>query len=426
MELDDVQRHADAIIESAAALSSAEAADLIKRYVAPNYGLLTDDPVVRAEGPWLYTKDGRKIFDGVAAYSAANLGHGHPLIREVLKRFLDSGAPTVLGRFLGDPYLALFGKKAVEMSGFERFLPANGGVEGPEAAIKLARRWAHKVKGVTGVPEILYAVGCFHGRTTTVTQMFGEDEPEARDGFGPWTPGFRRIAFNDVSAVADAITPDTAALLIEPIQGEGGINVPDEGYLTEVVKVCRDKNVLVIFDEVQTGWARTGKMFCWMHEGDAARPDIMAIGKSVSGGYAPIAGILADNNLMELMGPGSHGSTFGGCPISSAIGVAALEAIEQENLVQQAAEKGPRVMAKLREIAERSPRIAQIRGKGMMFGIEVTREEPDADAYSKKLLKLGAILKSTHRWVLRFTPPIVSSNDDLDHVLSLIDTAFRD
>lgn len=421
----DVRREASAILETAAALEGDAAAAMIKKFIAPNYSIITDDPVVRAEGPWLYLKSGNKLFDGVAAYSAANLGHGHPLIREVLKGFLDAKSPTVLGRFLGDPYMALFGQKITQMSGFDQFLPANGGVEGPEAAIKLARRWATQVKGVAA-PEILYAEQCFHGRTTTVTQMFGDDEPEAKDGFGPWTPGFGRVRFNDLAAVEAAITPNTAAILVEPIQGEGGINIPDEGYMRGLVELCRAKNVLCIFDEVQTGWARTGKLFAWMHEGEAARPDIMAIGKSVSGGYAPVAGILANDALMNLMGPGSHGSTFGGCPISSAIGYAALVAIEKEDLVGQANAKGPKIRARLDAIAAKSPRIAEIRGRGMMFGIEVTREDPDANVFSKKLLKLGAVIKSTHQWVLRFTPPIVSSDEDLEHVLGLIEQAFAE
>jgi len=424
MDQATAQREAASILATADALGADETAEMIRRYFAPNYSLILDDPIIKAEGAWLYTRSGAKIFDGVAAYSAANLGHGHPLVREVLKGFLDAQQPAVLGRFLGNPYMGLFGKKICEMSGFERFLPANGGVEGPEAAIKLARRWAHQVKGVKGTAEILYAEGCFHGRTTTVTQMFGDDEPEAKDGFGPWTPGFSRIPFNDLAALEAAITDSTAAVLIEPIQGEGGINVPDDGYLAAVCKLCKERNVLVIFDEVQTGWARTGEMFCWMHEGEAARPDIMAIGKSVSGGYAPVAGILAHNNLMELMDSGSHGSTFGGCPISSAIGYASLVAIEQEDLVAQAQDKGAYVRERLLAIAAKSPRIESIRGRGLMFGIEVTKQEPDANKFSKTLLKMGAIIKGTHRWVLRFTPPIVASREDLDHVLDLIERAF--
>lgn len=424
MQETDAQREADAILAAARDLPGDDAVRMIKEKIAPNYSLILDDPIVRAEGPWLHTASGAKLFDGVSAYSAANLGHGHPMVRKVLEGFLAEQRPTVLGRFLGDPYLALLGDKITEMTGYTSFLPANGGVEGPEGAIKLARRWAHSVKGVTGTPEILYATGCFHGRTTTVTQMFGEDEPEARDGFGPWTPGFRKIEFDDLSAIEDAITENTAAVLVEPIQGEGGINIPYEGYLRDVVRLCKEKNVLSIFDEVQTGWARTGRLFCWMHEGEEARPDIMAVGKSISAGFAPVAGILAMSELMNLLGPGSHGSTFGGCPISSAIAYAALMAIEKEDLVGQAQAKESLLRTRLEDIKSRAPRIKEIRGKGMMFGIEVTEEDPDANAYSKKLLKLGAVIKGTHRWVLRFTPPIVSTEEDLDYVLGLIEKAF--
>ncbi|MHC4840760.1 MAG: aspartate aminotransferase family protein [Planctomycetota bacterium] len=412
------------IIESAANLGADEAVELICAHIAQNYGLLTDDPVIRAEGPWLFTSNGRKVFDGVAAYSAANLGHGHPFIRETLKLFLDSNAPTVLGRFLPDPYLALFGQKITAMTGFERFLPANGGVEGPEAAIKLARRWAHQVKGLKGTPEILYADRCFHGRTLTVTQMFDEDDEVARVGFEPWPEGFKRVAFNDLQAVDDAVNDNTAAVMVEPIQGEGGINIPDEGYLRGLIELGRKHNFLVIFDEVQTGWARTGELFAWMHEGPEARPDIMSVGKSVSGGYAPVSGILANNKLMDLMGPGSHGSTFGGCPISSCIALAALTAIEEEELVQLARDKGEFIAERLQAIAEKSDVIKEVRGKGMMFGIEIKRDGEKGKYYTKKLLEKGTIIKDTHDWVLRFTPPIVASTDDLETVLGWIEEVF--
>ncbi|MBE7490547.1 MAG: aspartate aminotransferase family protein [Planctomycetes bacterium] len=411
------RREARNLLQAANQLGGDDAIALLNQHVARNYGLLLQDPIVAAQGPWLQTRSGRRLFDGVAAYSAANLGHGHVLVKETLKLFLDSNAPTVLGRFLPDPWLALFGRKVTQMTGFDRFLPANGGVEGPEAAIKLARRWAHKVKGVRGTPEILYADHCFHGRTLTVTQMFDPDEKAAVEGFGPWPAGFRRVAYDDLAAMEAAITPDTAAILVEPIQGEGGVNVPKPGYLRGLKELGRKHNVLVILDEVQTGWARTGELFCWMHEGEPARPDILCIGKSVSGGFAPVGGILADARLMDLLGPGSHGSTFGGCPISSAIAVAALTAIEQEKLVDQAREKGPWVMERLRQIAKDSPRIHQLRGKGLMFGIELTRDGPDGHAVAEKLVEAGLILKDTHRWILRFTPPIVASREELEFAL---------
>jgi ornithine--oxo-acid transaminase len=415
---------AHGIITEAAALSGDEAVALIEKHIAHNYGLLSRDPVVKAEGAWLTTSSGRKIFDGVAAYSAANLGHGHPLVREALKAFLDSHAPTVLGRFLPDPYLGLFGRKITQMTGFDRFLPANGGVEAPEAAIKLARRWAHNVKGVKGTPQILYADRCFHGRTLTVTQMLDEDEKTARDGFGPWPAGFKRVAYNDLVALEAEVDEHTAAVIVEPIQGEGGINVPDEGYLRALIELGRRQNFLVIFDEVQTGWGRTGEMFAWQHEGPEARPDIMCIGKSVAGGFAPVAGILARAELMDLLGPGSHGSTFGGCPISSCIAYAALHAIEHEKLPQQAREKGEWLLERLSEIAERAPRIKEVRGKGMMIGIELTQDGPDGHHFSELMREKGAIIKDTHHWVLRFTPPITASKKDLELVLVMFEEVF--
>lgn len=424
MDINHAIERARAIVNEALEMGTQETIGLIEDNVARNYGLLCREPIVKAEGPWLHTRDGRRIFDGVAAYSAANLGHGHPLVREALKAFLDSGAPTVLGRFMADPYLGLFARKITEMTGFERFLPANGGVEGPEAAIKLARRWAHRVKGVKGTPEILYADRCFHGRTLTVTQMFDEDDESARGGYGPWPEGFTRIAYNDLQAVEDAVGDHTAAVIVEPIQGEGGVNVPDDGYLRSLIELGKRHKFLVIFDEVQTGWARTGELFCWQHEGPEARPDIMCVGKSISGGFAPVSGILAGAELMDLFGPGSHGSTFGGSPISSCIAYAALIAIEEEGLVEQAQGKGEWMMERLLEIADKSPRIKEVRGKGMMFGIELTRDGPGGHHFTERFLEKGAIIKDTHNWVLRFTPPIVASNEDLEWVLGIIEEVF--
>jgi ornithine--oxo-acid transaminase len=418
------RREALKLIEQAANLGAADTVALLDANVAHNYGLLSKDPIVAAEGPWLTTKSGKRVFDGVSAYSAANLGHGHPLIKDAIKLFLDRKSPPVLGRFLPDPFLALFGQKVTQMTGFDCYLPANGGVEGPEGAIKLARRWAHSVKGVKGTPEILFAEGCFHGRTLTVTQMFDPAETAAVEGYGPWPAGFKRVKYDDLAAMEAAITPNTAAILIEPIQGEGGINIPRDGYLRGVRDLCRKHNVLFILDEVQTGWARTGELFCWTHEGKAARPDIMCLGKSISGGLAPVGGFVADRELMSLLGPGSHGSTFGGSPLASCIGLAALTAIEIEDLPRQAREKGAWVLSRLQEIATESPRIAQVRGRGMMFGIELTKEQPDGHAFSEQFVKQGLIIKDTHHWVLRFTPPIVSSKEDLGWALDTIERVF--
>jgi ornithine--oxo-acid transaminase len=418
----EIQSTAEKLYLEGLNLPASETIELLKSTVAHNYGLLSQDPVIRAEGAWLYTRNGRKIFDGVAAYSAANLGHNHPLVREVLMHFLSHQSPTVLGRFMPDPFLALFGRKITEMTGYDCFLPANGGVEAPEGAIKLARRWGNNVKKVKGTPEIIYFTGCFHGRTLTVTQMLGDDI--ALDGFGPYVPGFKKIPFGDIAALKSAVNENTIAILIEPIQGEGGINIPPDGYLSELHKLARKENVLVIYDEVQTGWGRTGKLFAWEHDGETCRPDIMCFGKSISAGYAPVSGILARKELMDLFGPSSHGSTFGGCPISSAIAYAALHAIEMEKLPEQASEKGKYLMSELQKIADKSPHIESVRGKGMMIGIELKKGGPDGHHYSEVFMEKGMIIKDTHEWVLRFTPPIVASKDDLDYALGLMKEVF--
>lgn len=421
-----IEALAGELVERALTMSADEVIERMDRALAPNYGRLCDDPVVRASGPWLETVSGRRIFDGVAAYSAANLGHGHPLIKATLRRFLDSGAPTVLGRFLPDPYLALLCEQICRMTGFDRFLPANGGVEGPEAAVKLARRWGYREKGIQGEAEIIFAERCFHGRTLTVTQMFDADDAVARGDFGPFPRGFVRVPYADLDAIRAATNERTCAVLLEPIQGEGGINIPPAGFLRELKAYARQANLLVILDEVQTGWGRTGDLFRWESDGPEARPDILCVGKSLSGGFTPVAGILADDPLMQLMGPGSHGSTFGGAPLSSAVALAALTAIEHERLPEQARQKGEKVQARLEAIAAKAPRIQEVRGAGLMFGIEIDRDGPDAHHYTERLLELGAIVKDTHEWVLRFTPPIVATEAELDGVLDLIEQAFTE
>ncbi|KAA0212934.1 aspartate aminotransferase family protein [bacterium] len=425
MNRETARQEAHRLLESAQRLSADQAIDFLNATVAHNYRLLSDDPVIKAEGPWLHTARGRTIFDGVSAYSAANLGHGHPLIKETLKGFLDAGYPTVLGRFMPDPWLALFARKLTHMTGFDMFLPANGGVEAPEAAIKLARRFAHREKGVSA-PEIIYADHCFHGRTLTVTQMFDEEDQTARAGFGPFAPGFVRVPFDDVRAIERALTPNTAAVFLEPIQGEGGINIPRPGYLSAVRALCREHNVLAIWDEIQTGFGRTGRLFAWEHEGEKARPDVLCVGKSASGGFAPVSGILASRRLMDHFEPGSHGSTFGGSPMAGVLGLAALTAIELERLPEQAAEKGAYALARLREVARKAPRIKEVRGMGLMLGIELNRNGPDGHEFTRRLLELGAIVKDTHHWVLRFTPPLVATRDELDFVLGLIEQVFTE
>jgi ornithine--oxo-acid transaminase len=403
-------------------LPEEETLRLIDITIAHNYGLLAHEPIVRAEGPWLYTRSGRRIFDGVSAYSAANLGHNHPIVVNMMRHFINHESPTVLGRFLPDPFMALMGKKITKMTGFESFLPANGGVEGPEGAIKLARRYGHRVKKISGTPEIIYFTGCFHGRTLTVTQFF--EEAVAKDDFGPFVPGFVQAVYGDIESLKKTINKNTAAILIEPIQGEGGINIPPPGYLKQLHEIARKEKIIVIYDEIQTGWGRTGKLFAWEHEGESCRPDVMCVGKSLSGGFIPVAGILANRKLMDLFEPGSHGSTFGGCPISSAISYAALNAIEIEDLPKQSAEKGEYVLERLGEIASASKHIAEVRGRGLMIGVQLKEGGPDGHDFSVKLFEEGMICKDTHRWVLRFTPPLVTSKEDLDFALGLMRKVF--
>ncbi len=418
----EIQAKAQEIYLEGLNLPADETIKLIDSTIAHNYGLLMEDPIIRAEGPWLYTRTGRKIFDGVAAYSAANLGHNHPLVRDMLVHFLAHQSPPVLGRFLPDPFLALLGKKITEMTGYDYFLPANGGVEAPEAAIKLARRWGYKVKKVKGLPEIIYFTGCFHGRTLTVTQMLGEEV--SLDGFEPFVAGFIEAPFGDIPALKKHINGNTIAILIEPVQGEGGINIPPDGYLPELHRIAKENKILVIYDEVQTGWGRTGKLFAWEHDGEKYRPDILCVGKSISGGFAPVSGILADKKLMDLFDPGSHGSTYGGCPISSAIAYAALHAIEMENLPKQSADKGKYVLSQLEEIAKESKYIETVRGKGMMIGIQIKTDAPDGHHFAEKFFEEGMIIKESHQWVLRFTPPIVATKEDLDFALGLMRKIF--
>lgn len=423
MDLPVAQKLARELMSAAAQLSDVRVLEMLNKHVAHNYKLLLDDPVVRAEGVWLYTRRGRKLFDGVAAYSAANFGHGHPLIKEAIRLFLESNGPEVLGRFVPDPWLALLGQRITTLAGFESFLPVNGGVEAPEAAVKLARRWASGTRGIER-PEIIFADHCWHGRTITMTQMFDEDDKAGRQGFGPFPPGFVRVPFNDLAAMAKALTPNTAAILLEPIQGEGGVNIPDDGYLSAVNQLARENGVLTVFDEIQTGWGRTGRLFAHQHEGDAAKPDIVCVGKSLSGGYGPVAGILARRELMDHFGPGSHGSTFGGSPFSSLLGVAALAVYEVEDIAARAARKGEHIAARLEAIARKSPHVKEVRGRGMMFGIEFVRGGPDATVFAQKLLELGAVVKDTHGWVLRFTPPLTATTDELDFVLELMERAL--
>ncbi len=404
------------LIDDVLNISDNETFDLLENTVAHNYGVYKGFVPVSSEGPWLIDGSGKKVLDGVAAYSAANLGHNNPFVRKVIKEFLDKKSPTVLGRFMASKPLAYAGQLLKEVTGFESYLPANGGVEAPEAAIKLARLHHFSKKGISD-PNIIYFTGCFHGRTITVTQFF--EEEVCRDGFGPFPAGFHKIPFGDIDSLSKVVDRETAAVLIEPVQGEGGINMADKDYFQSLRELCSDTETLLIFDEVQTGWGRTGKMFAWEHFD--TRPDILCTGKSISAGFAPVSGIFADKELMDIFTPGSHGSTFGGAPLSMMIAIASIVEIVRQKLPERSAELGAMALDRLRKLAEKSNAIKEVRGMGLMIGIELEKGGKTGHDYCEDILEEGMIVKETHDWVIRFSPPIVCTEDDIDYALKIFE-----
>ncbi len=411
---------ADELISEVMGLSDSETYKELDSTIAHNYGVYHDFVPVKSDGPWLFDSSGKKFLDGVAAYSAANLGHNNSFVREVIQKFLDTTSPTVLGRFIASKPLAFAGKLLKEVSGFDYFLPANGGVEGPEGAIKLARLYTYRKKGISD-PNIIYFDGCFHGRTVCVTQFF--DEEVCRDGFGPFPSGFHKLPFNNIGALKAVVDRNTAALLMEPLQGEGGINIPDPEYLKQVRKLCDETDTLLILDEVQTGWGRTGKMFAWEHTG--VRPDIMCTGKSISAGFAPVAGVFADKKIMDVMVPGTHGSTFGGSPLSMMIAIASVVEINKQGLPARSEKLGAYAMERLKKIAANSKVIKEVRGLGLMIGIELEKTEKNGHAYCEDFLKEGLVVKETHDWVIRFSPPITCTEKDIDFALDIFEKILK-
>jgi ornithine--oxo-acid transaminase len=407
------------LVKEVMSITDAETYKTLDAAIAHNYGLYPGFIPVASDGSWLIDVKGRRCLDGVSAYSAANLGHNNPFVRNVIKTFLDTASPTICGRFIATKPLAYAGKVLKEVTGFDYFLPANGGVEAPETAIKLARLYSHKKGNLE--PVIIYFTGCFHGRTVTVTQFF--EDAVCRDGFGPFPAGFHKVPFNDIEALKKVITRSTAAVLIEPVQGEGGINIPDSDYLPAVRELCDKTETLLIYDEVQTGWGRTGKLFAWEHSG--ARPDILCTGKSISAGFMPIAGVFADKKIMDVLTPGSHGSTFGGSPLAMMIAIASVVEILRKNLPERSAELGSYTVKQLKKVAVKSKIIKEVRGMGLMIGIEIHKGEKNAHDYCLKLLKEGLIAKDTHDWVIRFSPPIICSKNDIDFAIDCFRTVLR-
>ena len=382
------------------------------KYGAHNYHPL---PVVltRAEGPWVWDVDGKRYLDCLSAYSAVNQGHRHPRIVQALKKQLDRLDLT--SRAFHNDVMGDFLKKLCEYAGFEAALPMNTGAEAVETGIKLARKWGYEKKGIAeGKAEIIVCQDNFHGRTTTIVGF--SSDPDAYSGFGPPTPGFRMIPYDDTEALESAINENTAAFLVEPIQGEAGVRVPSDGYLKKVRDICTREGILLLFDEVQTGFGRTGKRFCFQHED--ARPDVLLVGKALGGGLYPVSAALADWDKMEVFTPGTHGSTFGGNPLGSAVAIASLEVLEDERLDERAEDLGSYFMDRIRQIS--SGKIKEVRGRGLLVAVELHPEAGDARHYCNLLKERGILAKDTHGQTIRFAPALVIDREELDWAVDQI------
>jgi ornithine--oxo-acid transaminase len=391
---------------------SEELIALEDRYGAHNYHPL-DVVISKAEGVWVWDVEGNKYLDFLAAYSAVNQGHCHPAI---VKAMTDQSSMVALtSRAFRNDQLAPFYQDICELSGYERVLPMNTGAEAVETAIKAARKWAYTIKGVAeNQAEILVFNENFHGRTTTIVGF--SSEAQYRSGFGPFTPGFTLLPYGDIEAVEKALNPNIAAILIEPIQGEGGIIIPPDGYLAALRNIADDNNILLIVDEIQSGLGRTGRMFAYQHED--IRPDMVILGKALSGGLYPVSVVLADSEVMDVFKPGDHGSTYGGNPLAAAVGRAALKVLVDENLVDNSAVLGAYTVDRLRSLD--APVVKEIRGRGLWVGIELQPDAGGARKFCEELQRQGVLCKETHDHVIRIAPPLVISREDLDFGLDRI------
>lgn len=384
-----------------------------EKYGANNYHPL---PIVisEAQGVWVKDPEGNKFMDMLSAYSAVNQGHRHPKIIQALKDQADR--VTLTSRAFHNDKLAPWYEMICNISGKEMALPMNTGAEAVETAIKAARRWAYDVKGVAeDQAEIIACEGNFHGRTMTAVSL--SSDPEYRKGFGPMLPGINIVPFGDLEALKQAITPNTAAFLIEPIQGEAGIIIPPAGFLKAARELCRENNVLFIADEIQCGLARTGKMFAC--EWEDVNPDMYILGKALGGGVFPISCVVADKEILGVFNPGSHGSTFGGNPLASAVSIASMDVLIDEKLSERSQELGEYFMGRLREI--KHPSVKEVRGRGLFIGMELTEA---ARPYCEELKELGLLCKETHDTVIRFAPPLIISKEDLDWAIERIQKVF--
>ncbi|MBI4730589.1 MAG: ornithine--oxo-acid transaminase [Chloroflexi bacterium] len=393
-------------------MNTQEYIQLEEKFGAHNYHPL-DVVITRGDGVWVYDVEGKKYLDCLSAYSAVNQGHVHPKILAALVE--QAGKITLTSRAFRNDQLPLLYKELSDLTGYGMSLPMNSGAEAVETALKIARKWAYQVKKIPRhQAEIITCAGNFHGRTITTISF--STEPLYRDDFGPFTPGFVTVPYGDADAIANAITPNTAAVLLEPIQGEGGVIIPPTGYLKKVAELCKKNNVLFIADEIQTGLGRTGKLFAAQHE--SVRPDVTVVGKALAGGFYPVSAVLADKEILGLFAPGEHGSTFGGNPLAAAVARAALNVIVEEHLVERAAELGEYFVEQLAEIS--SPHVKEVRGRGLLIGVELKKEAGGARRFCEALQAKGILAKETHEHVIRFAPPLVIDKATIDWALPSI------
>jgi ornithine--oxo-acid transaminase len=386
--------------------------DLEDRIGAHNYHPL-DVVLSRGEGVWVFDVDGNKYLDCLSSYSALNQGHVHPRILNVMIE--QAKKLTLTSRAFRSDQLALFYRELSDLSGYDMVLPMNSGAEAVETALKLARKWSYVSKKIPrGQAEIIVADGNFHGRTISIISF--SSEPLYKDDFGPLTPGFISVPFGDAEALEKSITPRTAAVLIEPIQGESGVNIPPAGYIKKVRDLCTQNNVLMMADEIQTGLGRTGKLFATMH--DDVRADVVILGKALGGGFYPVSAVLADEPVMKVIHPGEHGSTFGGNPLAAAVARESLKVLVEEKMIENAAEQGAYFLEQLSEL--NSPKIKEVRGRGLLIGVEMKPEAGGARKYCEALKEQGVLAKETHENIIRFAPPLIIDRQTIDWAIEKI------
>ncbi len=392
--------------------TSAELMAIEHQFGAHNYHPL-EVVICKSEGIWVEDPEGKRYMDMLSAYSAVNQGHRHPHIIQALKDQAD--ILTLTSRAFFNDKWPVFAEKLAKLVGKDMILPMNTGAEAVETAIKTMRKWGYMVKGVEkDKAEIIVFEENFHGRTTTIVSF--STDPGAYENYGPFTPGFKVVPYNDLEAVRKAVTANTVGILVEPIQGEAGVNVPDHGFLKGLSDICRQNKILLACDEIQTGFCRTGKLFAYMHEN--IEPDLIVMGKALGGGVFPVSAVAANKDILGVFQPGTHGSTFGGNPLGCAVAIASIDVLINENLAERAAELGAYFMEQLKSI--KSDKIELVRGKGLLIGLVLKKSAGKARAYTTRLKDLGILCKETHDWIIRFAPPLVITREEIDSAMEKI------